>query len=198
MYKNNPVAVTKSLVSRTQIVPYLTLEEVKQLCVVARKRRNGERDSLLIKALFETGLRVSELISVTPGKIQTFEGHAVISVKRKGEKKETMTACPDNLAYMLKSYAYTKNLKPNDRIFNITRQRAWQIVKEVGLQAGFTKKIWCHLFRHSDAIYRLRMTGNPKALQHHLNHRSPIMTLRYLATLTHEDSLRIMQGVDFE
>jgi integrase len=169
MYKNNPVAVTKSLVSRTQIVPYLTLEEIKQLCVVARKRRNGE-----------------------------FEGHAVISVKRKGEKKETMTACPDNLAYMLKSYAYTKNLKPNDRIFNITRQRAWQIVKEVGLQAGFTKKIWCHLFRHSDAIYRLRMTGNPKALQHHLNHRSPIMTLRYLATLTHEDSLRIMQGVDFE
>jgi site-specific recombinase XerD len=198
MYKNNPIAVAKSLVARTQIVPYLTLEEVKQLCVVARNRRNGERDFLLLTALFQTGLRVSELLSVTPAKIQRFEGHAVISVKRKGEKREAVTACPDNLAYMLKSYAYTKNLKPNDRIFNITRQRAWQIVKEVGIQAGFTKKIWCHLFRHSDAIYRLRATMNPKALQHHLNHKSVAMSLRYLATLTHEDSLRIMQEVQFE
>jgi site-specific recombinase XerD len=84
MYKNNPVAITKSLVSRTQTVPYLTLEEVKQLCAVARKRRNGDRDSLLLTALFQTGLRVSELLSITPGKIQTFEGHAVIYVRRKG------------------------------------------------------------------------------------------------------------------
>lgn len=62
----------------------------------------------------------------------------------------------------------------------------------------FHQKIWCHLFRHSDAIYRLKMTGNPKALQHHLNHRSPVMTLRYLATLTQEDSIRIMQDVKFK
>jgi len=40
--------------------------------------------------------------------------------------------------------------------------------------------------------------GNPKALQHHLGHSSPVMVMRYLSTLTQEDSLRIQQQVEFE
>ena len=38
---------------------------------------------------------------------------------------------------------------------------------------------------------------NPKALQDHLGHASPLMTLRYLSTLQEEDSLRIQQDVVF-
>ena len=49
-----------------------------------------------------------------------------------------------------------------------------------------------------DAIERLRQTGNPKALQIHLGHTSPFMTMRYLSTLTAEDALRIQQHVEFD
>ena len=38
---------------------------------------------------------------------------------------------------------------------------------------------------------------NPKALQLHLGHSSALMTMRYLATLTAEDALRIQQQVEF-
>jgi len=48
------------------------------------------------------------------------------------------------------------------------------------------------------AIERLRQTGNPKALQHHLGHSSISMVMRYLSTLTLEDSLRIQQQLEFK
>ena len=86
----------------------------------------------------------------------------------------------------------------DDMIFDINRQRAWQIVKEVAEKAGIQKKVFPHLFRHSDAVERLRRTGNPKALQIHLGHNSTLMTMRYLSTLTAEDALRIQQEVSFE
>ena len=54
------------------------------------------------------------------------------------------------------------------------------------------------ILRHADAIERLRQTRNPKALQDHLGHASPLMTLRYLSTLQEEDSLRIQQDVEFD
>ena len=63
---------------------------------------------------------------------------------------------------------------------------------------GWGNAVYPHLFRHSGAIERLRQTGNPRALQLHLGHASPLMTMRYLSTLTAEEALRINQGVRFE
>jgi integrase/recombinase XerD len=189
--------MSRALVSRIQIVPYLTPEEVKRMFEVAKKGRNGERNSLLVKTLFETGLRVSECLSLTPRKIDTHEGHAVLYIRGKG-KKDRMVALPDTLAYMLKAYAYSKNLKLDERLWRISRQRVWQILKEIAEKAGLQKRVYPHLLRHSDALERLRRTGNPKALQIHLGHASFFVTARYLSTLTAEDALRIQQGVNFE
>lgn len=92
------------------------------------------------------------------------------------------------------------------------RSRAWLILNEAREAAGLEKRVFPHLLRHSDAIIRLRKTGNSKALQYHLDHKAmvwppmakaighntPAMTLRYLFTLTQEDALRVQQGVEFE
>ena len=191
------IAALKSSIQKTHIVPYLTPDEVYRIVDVAKEGNKGERNSILIKTLFETGLRISEALSITPRMIGEYEGHAVLYVKGKG-KKPRMVACPDGLAHQLKSHAYTNKLDLDDRIFRINRKRAWQIIKETAKIAGIQKKVYPHLFRHSDAIERLRQTGNPKALQYHLGHNSIMMTMRYLATLTAEDALRIQQEVKFE
>ena len=86
---------------------------------------------------------------------------------------------------------------PEDKLFKINRTRAWKIIKAAAKKAGIMKPVYPHLLRHSDAIERLRQTGNPKALQIHLGHESPLMTMRYLFTLTAEDALRIQQEVEF-
>jgi integrase/recombinase XerD len=195
---------TKSLVKSkmglqraTSIVPYLTPEEVYRMADAALDNRNGERDKLLILLLFETGLRVSEALSLTPRLIAQHNSKPVIHLKKGKGNKTRMVACPEDLAHRIRSFAYSKEIGIDDRIFPINRKRAWQIVKLAGEKASIQKRVWPHLLRHSDAIERLRQTGNPKALQLHLGHSSALMTMRYLATLTAEDVLRIQQQVEF-
>jgi len=186
-----------SFADSTRIVPYLSSEEVQRLAEEARKGRNGERDSLFILLLYQTGLRISEALSLTPAKIDQFEGKPVLDVLGKG-KKSRLVSCPESLAQRLLGYINKKGLNSQHRIFPFNRTRGWQIIKETAAKAEFEKRVFPHLLRHSDAIERLRQTGNPKALQHHLGHSSISMVLRYLSTLTQEDSLRIQQQVEFK
>jgi integrase/recombinase XerD len=173
-------------------VRYLVEEEIDQLCRACKR----ERDGLLISLLFQTGLRISEALVLTPASIQEFEGRPAIEVVGKG-KRVRMVALPINLRHRLESYAYRAKIEPRARFFDINRSRAWQILDEVREASGLQKRVFPHLLRHSDAIIRLRKTGNPKALQYHLGHSSPAMTLRYLSTLTQEDALRVQQEVEF-
>jgi integrase/recombinase XerD len=177
------------------IVTYLAPNEVKRLAEEALKGRQGVRDSLLINLLFQTGLRISEALSLTPGHIQKFEGKAVLSIVGKGRKLR-LVAIPERLADKLKSHAFDWKLEPKDRFFPINRSRAWQIINKAA--SCLNKRVYPHLLRHSDAIERLRQTGNPKALQLHLGHSSMLMTMRYLSTLTAEDALRVQGEVKFD
>jgi len=175
-----------------QPVRYLTEDEINQLITGCKK----ERDRLLIVLLFQTGLRISEALSLTPALIQNFEGRPAMEIVGKG-KKRRMVALPVNLKEKLESYAYRAKIEPKEKFFDINRSRAWQVLNEAREASGMQKRVFPHLLRHSDAIIRLRKTGNPKALQYHLGHNTPAMTLRYLSTLTQEDALRVQQEVEF-
>lgn len=185
-----------ALTRASTIVPYLSPEEIGLLCQAVKAKRQGERDELLIRLLFETGLRVSEALQITLSHLQQFEGRPVLKILGKG-RKPRLVACPKALGESLQAYAYRKGLDANTPVFPINRKRAHQIITEAGQKAGLNKRVYPHLLRHSDAIERLKQTGNPKALQIHLGHASPFMTMRYLSTLTAEDALRIQQQVDF-
>ncbi|RKY31349.1 MAG: hypothetical protein DRP68_05060 [Candidatus Omnitrophota bacterium] len=189
----NALVQRKTALNRVHLpVSYLTEEEVKQL-IEACKR---ERDKLLIMVLFQTGVRISEALALTPASIRNFDGRPALEIVGKGRKLR-LVALPVNLKEKLESYAYRARIEPKERFFRINRHRAWQIINEARKAAGLQKRVFPHLLRHSDAIIRLRKTGNPKALQYHLGHNTPAMTLRYLSTLTQEDALRVQQEVEF-
>jgi integrase len=177
-----------------KIVPYLTPAEVRRLCDGCRGRQR-DRDALLIMVLFQTGLRISEALGLTVGHLSRQPG--ALEIFGKGGKPR-LVACPAALNHRLKAYAFDRGLGPADRLFPVGRKRAWQIIGAAAAQAGLGKRVHPHLFRHSGAIEPLRQTGNPRALQLHLGHASPLMTMRYLSTLTAEEALRINQGVRFE
>ena len=191
---SNALIQTKMALSKVNMpVSYLTEDEINRLIEGCKK----ERDRLLILLLFQTGLRISEALSLTPALIRNFEGRPAMEIIGKG-KKRRMVALPVNLKDKLESYAYRTKIEPKERFFDINRSRAWQILNEAREASGLEKRVFPHLLRHSDAIIRLRKTGNPKALQYHLGHNTPAMTLRYLSTLTQEDALRVQQEVSFE
>jgi len=164
---------------------------------VLRENRKGERDALLIQVLFQVGLRISEALSITPNRIQPFEGKHCLQIMGKG-KKPRLVACPTRLVERLRAYTERNSLEVNCPLFPINRKRTWQILRKAASDAKLSKEVYPHLLRHSGAIERLLRTGNPKALQHHLGHTSPAMTLHYLSTLQQEDSLRIRLQVEFD
>lgn len=193
------ISKVSSIVKRKSLspVPYLRPEEVSALLEGARKLRYGERNVLLIKVLYQCGLRISEALSLTPSHLTRFEGIPCLRVKGKGGK-ERLVHAPEALSAQLLAYAYRRGLKETDRFFNLNRKNAHKMLVKAAKLAGLTKRVYPHLLRHSCAIERLRQTGNPKALQWHLGHNSMAMTMRYLATLTMEEALKIQAQVKFE
>ncbi len=181
----------------TKVVPYITEEDALAMAQAAsQSARKGERDELLVLVLFQVGLRISEALGLRPMDKGRYDGRPTLIVIGKGKKSRTV-ACPPGLADGLGSYAYEHSLEPGDHFFPITRVRAWQIIKAAASSASIEKRVYPHLLRHGDAIFRLRATGDPKALQDHLGHSSVGMTMRYLSSIQAEESLRVQQDVEF-
>jgi site-specific recombinase XerD len=152
----------------------------------------GDRDALLFLLLFQTGLRISEALSLTVGHLTHQPG--ALEIMGKGGKMR-LVACPAPLVHRLKAYAFDRGLGPDDRLFPIGRKQAWQIIGAAAAHIGLGKRVYPHLFRHSGAIERLRPPG-PAAPS---GPRQPLDDhMRYLSTLTAEEAWHINQGVRFE
>lgn len=177
-------------------VSFLTESEVNAMAGQARLMRNGERNELMILVTFQCALRISETLQLTKQHRQVFDDHHRLFILGKGNKPRVI-AVPEALSYRLGDYIGRSGLDDTDRLFPITRQRAWRIIKQCAVKAGIDRRVYCHLLRHGGAIARLKRSGNPKSLQIHLGHSDFKMTMRYLSTLQVMDSLEIEDKVKF-
>lgn len=79
------VPAHNTLTKAFSIVPYLTREEIKRM-IAAIDGRHRTRDELLILLLYQTGLRISEALSLTPRMIGLQDGKAALFIIGKGKK----------------------------------------------------------------------------------------------------------------
>ena len=122
-----PILPNKSIVVRnvgltraTTVVNYLTPEEVRQIESAAlTSPRKGERDGLLVRVLFQTGLRISEALSITPAHLDIFEGRPSLRIMGKGGKPRRV-ACPTTLTESLQAYAFRHQLPSGERSSPLT------------------------------------------------------------------------------
>lgn len=200
----NVSAIQQVAARAADYVPHITAYQVKLMAVVAsQNKRHGERNGLLIKFLFDGCLRVSEALGVRPVDLQRTPDGWMVRVFGKGGKSGVV-ALSAGTAAELQSYCYRAKIAESDHIFRISRSQAFRIVTQAFDKAGIPRPSKerdhvgaVHILRHSGAIERLRITGNPRATQNQLRHRSALMTLRYLKTLSADESLKIQQTVDF-
>ncbi|GAI66095.1 unnamed protein product [marine sediment metagenome] len=137
-------------------VEYLTEAEYVALLEAARFTEHR----LLMRLLWETGLRIMEALKLTYGNIYP-DGINILNGK--GDKQRFVPCQAPILGELLR-YRETHKL---ERIFQkiTTEPGALYMMRRYARKIGLGKRIHPHLFRHSFAINFLRQTGDPFALQ---------------------------------
>ena len=180
-------------------VSFLTEDEVNTLFDAAGKMYRGDRNELIMRILFMSACRVSECLALTFScRTKVKDTFTLFIAHGKGDKPR-LVAIPEDLYYRIGNYCQEHGLGNDDKLFYIGRFRVLQIVKECARAAGLNnRRVYCHLFRHSGALARLRRTGNLQSLKMQLGHSSSSMTQRYLVTMQMQEALEIEGKVQFE
>lgn len=152
---------------------YLTEEQVLRMVMAAGQGR----DALLIRVLYRTGGRISEIINARWIDLSAREGGGQLTLFGKGQKSRTVLISADLYADLQEM---RKGADDNDRMFNISRQQAWSIIKNIARIAGITDKISPHWLRHAHATHALENDAPLKLVSETLGHASIAITDRYL------------------
>jgi len=177
--KQNPFNEIKTPKSEKRLPSVLDLDEVNAVINAPDiNSLTGLRDKTLFEVLYATGLRVSELISLTLNNVNLEAGFIIVVGKG---SKERIVPIGDVAMSWIKRYLtesrplILKN-RMSDFIFLnkygncLSRQGFWKIIKKHCLAAGITKNVSPHTFRHSFASHILAGGADLRSVQTMLGH----------------------------
>ena len=165
----------------------LSVEEVASIIdSVGRMDWIGLRDKAILEVLYGCGLRVSEAVSLRISGLYLDEGF--IRIVGKGNKERLVPlgemACNAIRAY-LDVRPQPADSDSDDILFlnrfgkSFSRVSMFKLVKKQTLQAGVTKDISPHTFRHSFATHLVENGADLRVVQEMLGHESITTTEIY-------------------
>lgn len=178
----------------------LTLEEVDRIeASIDLGKREGQRNKAIIETLFSCGLRVSELVALKMSDIYKDEGF--IRVFGKGSK-ERLVPISEKALKEIYWWFMDRNqmiIKPGEEEYvflncrgtHLTRTMILIMVKKQALEAGITKTISPHTFRHSFATCLLEGGADLRAIQAMLGHER----IRTTEIYTHIDTVKLREEI---
>lgn len=143
----------------------------------------GKRNYAIIMMLWDTGVRVGELVNLKLGDLHLSEGYVVVNGK--GNKEREVPMGKEGIA----SLRRWLNVRPDgmsSHVFVSTRGNALKrrgvssMLKNIQKRAGVNGRLYPHLFRHSFARQFLLAGGDPITLQQILGHSSLAMVKQYV------------------
>ena len=151
----------------------------------------GWRDRALLELAYGAGMRVSELVNLTPADL--WMDDQVVRIFGKGSKERLV---PLGRKVISSVSIYLHDLRPKldrgktknrplltARGQPLSRVGAWGIVKQAAVRAGITKRVTPHTLRHSFATHLLEGGADLRAVQEMLGHADLATTQIY----THVD-----------
>lgn len=181
------------------IVP-LTEQEIRSIMeAVKRSRRyvnnltgqtlssynpSSVRNQAIILLLLDTGLRASELCSLTIQSVNI--QNRTLTVMGKGRKERHIPFSARTGKAIFRYVSSRTDVLDTDPLFlaggkyPLTRERLAHILKEIGDRAGVSGS-YPHRYRHTFAINYLRNGGDVYTLQTIMGHSTMEMTRKYLA-----------------
>ena len=138
----------------------------------------GQRDRAMLELLYASGLRISELVSLTTSSVNLQQG--VVRVVGKGGKERLV---PMGLAAQKALLSFVQEgrpallgerttdvIFPSNRAKAMTRQTFWHAVKRYASIAGIQRQISPHTLRHAFATHLLNHGADLRAVQMMLGH----------------------------
>ncbi len=174
----------------------IPINQVRLLMEQPAKLATAEarRDKVMLELLYASGMRISELVALNLGDVNT-EGDYFVRCFGKG-RKERIIPLYGQIALAVKKYtdedrprlAHGKKetaLFLNARGERLTRQGFWQKLKEYVKSAGLNSHISPHTLRHSFATHMLSGGADLRSVQELLGHAN-ISTTQVYTHLTTE------------
>jgi integrase/recombinase XerD len=138
----------------------------------------GLRDRAMLELLYASGLRVSELVSLTAASLNVRQG--VLRVTGKGGKERLVPVGQEALGWIERYLAEARPAlvqgSPSGALFPsrfgrvMTRQTFWHAIKRHALKAGIRRQISPHTLRHAFATHLLNHGADLRAVQMMLGH----------------------------
>lgn len=176
-------------------IPLKTIEKIMNYAYMVRKRqatsygrKTALRNVLILELLFATGMRISELCSLTTKQIN-FSDY-IIKIYGKGSKERLIQICNKNVQNLLDEYRreFDFELKNYDYFFinrlcnRLSEQSVRNMINSYSKGAGVSIHITPHMFRHSFATFLLEEDVNIRYIQQMLGHSSITTTQIYTHT----------------
>lgn len=147
----------------------------------------GVRDRCMLEVLYATGLRVSELVTLSMGQLNLASG--VLRVRGKGSR-ERLTPLGEEAADWVRKFLdgarkeilgerVSDALFPTRRGKAMTRQAFWLRLRKHGAVAGITEGLSPHRLRHAFATHLLDHGADLRVVQLLLGHSSLSTTQIY-------------------
>ncbi len=135
-------------------------------------------DEVIIRLLFSTGMRASELLHLKKTDIKTDGETLWLTVLGKGDKERSI-ALNGKTADILTRYITLQDIKNprQQRIFDFSYGKLLYRIKKIEEKVGY--KLHPHLFRHSFATELLSNGVDIRTIQSLLGHTSLDITARY-------------------
>ncbi|MGQ9778824.1 MAG: site-specific tyrosine recombinase XerD [Bacillota bacterium] len=170
----------------------LSVEEIESLLAQPDlKTPSGIRDRAMLEVLYATGLRVSELVSLTVEDVNLEEGY--LRCLGKGAKERIIPLGSQALKYLSLYLNHARRFllaRPGDPVLflnhhgnRLTRQGFWKILKKYAGRMAPNRKISPHIIRHSFATHLLENGADLRAVQEMLGH-ADISTTQIYTHLT--------------
>lgn len=187
---------------RRQPYVFCTKEEYRAILDAC----GSERDRLLVRTLWETGARVSEVIALRECDIG--DGYLLLPnlKQRKQVTKQVVLNPNSDLCLKLILYCRQNDISGLARVFPFSKEWAEAIFREASTKAGVYKPArrkgkmamapaWPHTFRHSNAHWLARSGVPGPVIRDNLGHSSLHVTSRYLE-FTSEEKREMMRRAE--
>jgi len=193
--KDNPTQnVSSPRVGRSLPKP-ISVSQVRRLLEQPSKLSTPEakRDRAMLELLYACGMRVSELVSLNLGDVDTEGGYVRCFGKGYKERlipiyKQAALAVAEYVTQARPHLAHNSEQRAlflNRRGQRLTRQGFWQILKGYAKSAELDKEVTPHTLRHSFATHMLSGGADLRSVQELLGHAN-ISTTQVYTHLTTE------------